>query len=65
MNKVRSNVYAIDCDNFNTKYGSPKGHSYFLEDGDGNMGVVFKHMFDTIKSGRVFVADNAERKYIL
>ena len=65
IDKVRSNVYSIDCDNFNNKYDSPKGHSYFLEDGDGNMGVVFKHMFDTIKSGRVFVDDNVNRKHIL
>jgi len=55
MNKVQSNVYAIDCDNFNNKYDPPKGHSYFLDDGNGNIGIVFKHMFNTIKSGRVFV----------
>lgn len=65
MNKVQSNVYAIDCDNFNTKYDPPKGHSYFLDDGDGNIGVVFEHMFKTIKSGRVFVDDKVNRKYIL
>jgi esterase/lipase superfamily enzyme len=65
MNKVQSNVYAIDCDNFNNKYDSPTGHTYFLDDGDDNIGVVFEHMFNTIKSGRVFVKDQVSRKHIL
>jgi len=65
MEKVQSNVYAIDCDNFNNKYDYPKGHSYFLNDENNNIGVVFEHMFDTIKSGRVFVDDKQNRKHIL
>ena len=65
MNNVQSNVYAIDCDNFNNKYDSPKGHSYFLDDEDGNIGKVFDHMFETIRSGRVFVDDMQERKHTL
>jgi len=65
MKKVQSNVYAIDCDNFNNKYDRPKGHSYFLDDGDGNMGLVFEHLFNTIETGRVFVGDEMSRKHIL
>ena len=65
MNKVQSNVYAIDCDNFNNNYDFPQGHAYFLEDGDNNPGSVFNHMFNTIKTGRVKVDNAAERKHIL
>ncbi len=65
MSKVLSNVYAIDCDNFNNKYDYPKGHSYFLEDENGNHGVVFEHLFDTIKNGRVHVDNIKEKKHIL
>ena len=63
MKKVQSNVYAIDCDNFNNKYDWPKGHSYFIDDGDGKKpGKVFEHIFNTIKTGRVDVKGNADRK---
>ena len=65
MNNVQSNVYAIDCDNFNNKYDFPKGHSYFLDDDNNNIGLVFEHMFNTIKSGRVLVDDKINRKHIL
>lgn len=65
MKKTQSNVYAIDCDNFNNKYDSPKGHSYFLDDENNNIGVVFEHMFNTIKTGRVDVDDKRNRKHIL
>lgn len=65
MDKVHSNVYAIDCDDFNNQYDKPKGHSYFLEDAAGSPGIVFEHIFDTIKTGRVSVSDVAGRKHIL
>jgi esterase/lipase superfamily enzyme len=65
MNKVQSNVYAIDCDNFNNKYDSPKGHSYFLDDGNNEIGLVFEHMYNTIKTGRVAVDDELNRRHIL
>jgi len=63
--KVQANVYSIDCDNFNNKYDSPKGHSYFLSDDNDNVGAVFEHMFNTIKTGRVSVDDEVNRKHIL
>ena len=65
--KIQSNVYSIDCDNFNNKYDTPMGHSYFLDDGDNKKkgGVVFDHMFETIKTGRVRVEDKVRRHHIL
>lgn len=65
MKKIQSNIYAIDCDNFNNKYDYPKGHSYFLGDNKNNAGAVFEHMYNTIKSGRVLVDDVVSRKHIL
>ncbi len=65
MKKIQTNVYSIDCDNFNNKYDLPKGHSYFLDDGKGNIGAVFEHMFEALKTGRVSVDDEINRKHIL
>lgn len=56
MDKVLTNVYAIDCDRFNNAYDKPKGHSYFL----GRK--VFSHMLKSIKTGRVDVKDNPSRR---
>lgn len=65
MRKVQSNIYAIDCDNFNNNYDKPKGHSYFLDDEEGNIGEVFDHMFESIRSGRVYVGNSKTRQHIL
>jgi esterase/lipase superfamily enzyme len=65
MDKAQSNVYAIDCDNFNNQYDPPKGHTYFLDDGNGNQGLVFEHIFNTIKTGRVRTVDSENRKLVL
>ena len=65
MDKVRRNVFAIDCDNFNTKYDFPKGHSYFLSDRAGKPGVVFKHIYKSIAQGRVFPGEENRRSIIL
>lgn len=65
IHKVNSNVYSIDCDNYNTKYDSPKGHSYFLDDDNGESGKVFEHLFDSIKHGRVEIDDRKFRLKIL
>jgi esterase/lipase superfamily enzyme len=55
MNKVPRNVFAVDCDDLNTKYDSPTGHSYFLTDGKkgDKPGRVFDHIFETMLTGRV------------
>lgn len=47
------NVYAIDCDDVNTVYDKPKGHSYFLADPQGAPGEVFKHIAACLDTGRV------------
>ncbi|HEY9175166.1 MAG TPA: alpha/beta hydrolase [Verrucomicrobiae bacterium] len=52
--KVPKNVYAIDCDDLNTRYDNPKGHSYFLYSEDGvTPGLVFQHIWQAIHTGRV------------
>ncbi len=61
MAKVQSNVYAVDCDNFNSRYDSPTGHTYFLDDGEGRPGLVFEHMCHAIQSGRILVDIGADR----
>lgn len=65
MGKTQSNVYSIDCDNFNNRYDKPKGHSYFLEDEKGNAGAVFEHIYKSFKTGRVKVDDKRNRRHIL
>lgn len=52
------NVHAVDCDEYNTDYDTPKGHTYFLLDDDGNTGKVFEHIAGCIDSGRVESDDN-------
>jgi esterase/lipase superfamily enzyme len=54
MNKVPKNVYSVDCDDVNTIYDKPKGHSYFRSNTKkGQPGKVFNHIFDALISGRV------------
>ncbi|MEZ9206512.1 alpha/beta hydrolase [Vibrio splendidus] len=65
IRKVQSNVYSIDCDDLNSMYDNPKGHSYFLDDKNGNPGLVFEHLYQSIKTGRVTVDDKVNRKHIL
>lgn len=66
MDLVPGNVYTIDCDEFNTDYDSPKGHSYFTYDKSGrSAGLVFEHMFNSIATGRVLVDDAIRRATIL
>jgi esterase/lipase superfamily enzyme len=65
LDKTPSNVYAVDCDNFNTRYDPPKGHSYFTEDENGAPGVVFEHMLRAMQSGRVDMGVAGGRQHIL
>jgi esterase/lipase superfamily enzyme len=56
------NVYAIDCDEVNTSYDSPKGHSYFLSGKkEGEAGAVFRHMARCMDTGRVPVEPGSRR----
>jgi esterase/lipase superfamily enzyme len=68
MDQTPKNVYAIDCDDVNTKYDDPKGHSYFRSAGKkkmGQPGVVFSHIFKTMQTGRVFPNDQDRKSSIL
>lgn len=66
MEKTSKNVYAIDCDEVNTMYDPPKGHSYFKSGKKkGEPGVVFDHIFETLLSGRVFPTDEYRKSTIL
>ena len=52
------NVYAVDCDDFNTDYDRPVGHTYFLYDSQNTAGAVFRHIAQCLKTGRVPVSDD-------
>ncbi len=65
MNKVSKNVYALDCDDFNSVYDSPVGHGYFAGDGKGNAGILFNHMWRCIETGRVPMSSPDARTSIL
>jgi esterase/lipase superfamily enzyme len=66
MDRTPKNVYAIDCDDVNTRYDHPKGHSYFRSgDKKGEPGVVFEHIFETILTGRVFPSEEFRKSSIL
>lgn len=65
INKINSNVYSIDCDNYNTRYDTPMGHAYFLNDETDGPGKVFDHYFDSMKNGRIDVDDRKYRLKIL
>jgi len=52
MDKVPKNVYAVDCDDFNGAYDT-FGHTYFVADAQGNPGLVFRHMWEAVRTGRV------------
>ncbi|MCE2594907.1 alpha/beta hydrolase [Motilimonas cestriensis] len=51
--QLAQNVYSIDCDDINTHYDFPKGHSYFINQTHQQPGVVFQHLLNTLISGRV------------
>lgn len=60
------NVYAIDCDDVNTLYDPPKGHSYFRSGKKkGEPGLVFEHIFRTMLGGRVFPSDEYRKSSII
>lgn len=66
MDRTPKNVYAIDCDDVNTLYDPPKGHSYFRSGKkNGAPGVVFDHIFETLHTGRVFPSDEFRKSSIL
>ncbi len=66
MELTPPNVYAVDCDDVNTAYDYPKGHSYFRSGRvRGEPGLVFKHIFSALVTGRVFPDDEYRRTSII
>ena len=66
MGLTPANVYAVDCDDVNTAYDLPKGHSYFRSGRvPGQPGLVFEHIFSALESGRVFPEDGARRTTVI
>ena len=66
MEKTPKNVFAVDCDEVNTRYDHPKGHSYFRSGTKkGEPGLVFEHIFNTLLTGRVFPNDEYRKSSII
>jgi esterase/lipase superfamily enzyme len=66
MDLTPNNVYIVDCDDVNNAYDHPKGHSYFRSGRkQGEPGVVFNHIFECLKTGRVFPEDAERRSTIM
>lgn len=65
MTEVNRNVFAFDCGDFNNVYDNPAGHGYFTTDPQGNPGILFDHMWECIRIGRVMVASNNTRLQVL
>ncbi|WP_198027319.1 alpha/beta hydrolase [Candidatus Paracaedibacter symbiosus] len=68
LNKVTSNVYVFDCDNFNNTYDTPLGHTYFMTRDNteaSSPGLLFQHIYDSLQTGRVFGLNATSRSGIL
>lgn len=66
MDLTPRNVYAVECDDVNNAYDTPKGHTYFRSGRKkGKPGLVFDHIFATLLSGRVFPEDEFRRTTII
>lgn len=63
--RLPRNVYTVDCDEINNIYDFPKGHAYFLKDGNGNPGLVFQHICNAIQTGRVEIDDLLRREKVI
>ncbi len=53
LDAIANNVFSIDCDDINTRYDYPKGHSYFINLNKQVPGAVFEHLVNTLITGRV------------
>lgn len=66
MQRTPANVFAVDCDDVNTVYDIPTGHSYFKSGRtQGKPGLVFDHIFSALVTGRVFPDDEFRRTSII
>lgn len=65
LDRVAKNVYALDCGDFNNDYDHPLGHTYFVQDPNGQPGLMFEHLVQCIQTGRVPLEDPLLRQQIL
>ncbi len=65
LERTPKNVYAIDCNDFNTPYDPPVGHTYFTTNNAGEPGAVFNHIWQCILTGRVPTESPGMRTLIL
>lgn len=65
MTDVARNVFALDCGDFNNVYDNPVGHGYFTRDPQGNPGILFDHLWECVRIGRVIMSSNTARLQIL
>jgi esterase/lipase superfamily enzyme len=49
---VARNVFSLDCGDFNNRYDNPVGHGYFTRDEQGNPGLAFDHIWESIRTAR-------------
>lgn len=64
MERMRRNVFAIDCASFNNSYDR-LGHSYYSLDRSGEPGLALRHMVGAMRTGRVPLMTDGERELIL
>ncbi|UCE24496.1 MAG: alpha/beta hydrolase, partial [Candidatus Zixiibacteriota bacterium] len=67
MDLTPKNVYSVDCDDVNTEYDRPIGHTYFLATTKKGKtpGVVFEHIFSCLEEGRVFPGEEQRKTKIV
>ncbi len=53
LDAISKNVYAVNCDDFNTRCDPPTGHNYFLSFPNGIPSPVLQHMVYALDHGRV------------
>lgn len=65
--KTPLNVYGFDCDSFNNVYDHPTGHTYYLhsQESENKPGIALQHVLQTLKTGRPFPENFAQRSLIL
>ena len=65
INNIPSNVYQVDCDDFNREYDFPLGHTYFLyNDSNNKPNLIISGIYKILKSGR-FSQDIMLRKSLM
>lgn len=64
--RIPGNVCAVDCDEVNTRYDRPTGHTYFrFSERKGEPGAVLNHIWSVIDTGRFLPDDDPRRLFII